>query len=141
MRAGGNQSPTLDSRLDTVGGVASFLCAVHCAVLPFVVTLLPLWGLSFLAGETAEWGLLLLAATLGVGSLGLGYRQHRSIRTLALLVGAVGLLVAGRLVEQSSGGSASALFGVLGGLTLMSAHWLNYRLCRSCRKCRIEHSS
>ena len=31
---------------DRVGATASFLCAIHCALLPFVLTLLPLLGLG-----------------------------------------------------------------------------------------------
>lgn len=135
------KNPAILANMDTVGAVTSLLCAVHCAVLPFVVTLLPLWGLSFLAGARVEWGLLLLASGIGVVSLGSGYRRHRSIRTLALLVGALALLFLGRFGEHLQWSLRPALLGVAGGLVLMTAHWLNYRLCRSCETCRQHHEA
>lgn len=39
---------------DRVGATASLLCAVHCAVLPFVLAVLPALSLSFLADHRFE---------------------------------------------------------------------------------------
>jgi hypothetical protein len=123
------------ARLDTLGASASLLCAIHCAVLPFVLTLLPVLGLSFLVGETVEWILVGLAVGLAALSLLLGFRRHRSLRVLALLSGAVVLLVAGRWVELTEGTGSGAWLMVAGGLTLVTAHGINYVLCRRCRRC------
>ncbi|MEO7072934.1 MAG: MerC domain-containing protein, partial [Rhodanobacter sp.] len=50
---------------DRVGATASFLCAVHCAALPFVLALLPFVGLGFLADHRFERGFVLFACVLG----------------------------------------------------------------------------
>ncbi|RYX85235.1 MerC domain-containing protein [bacterium] len=133
-----NDEKTVD-KLDRAGATASFLCAIHCALMPFIVTILPLLGLSFLASEPVEWGLLGLSATLGTLSLCAGFREHRSRRVFALLGIALALLVAGRIFHDHQFGAWGPVLMVLGGFTMMGAHMLNQVLCRSCRKCS-DHS-
>ncbi len=123
------------SRLDRAGATASFLCAIHCALMPLVVALLPLLGLSFLASEPVEWALLAASATLGSWSLCLGFRQHRSRRVFMVLAVALALLLAGRMFHEHHFGAWGPILMVLGGLTMMSAHLLNHRLCHACKKC------
>ena len=136
------------NKLDRAGAMASFLCAIHCAVMPLVVTLLPLLGLSFLASEPVEWGLLAAAAVLGSWSLCLGFRQHRSRLVFMVLGVALALLVAGRIFHQPHLGGHplhehhygvwGPVLMVLGGLTMMSAHLLNHWLCHTCKKCGAD---
>jgi hypothetical protein len=125
--------------LDRAGATASFLCAIHCAIMPFVVTMLPLLGLSFLASEPVEWALLLTSATLGTLSLCAGFREHGSRRVFGVLGIAIALLVAGRIFHEQHLGIWGPVFMVFGGFTMMGAHMLNQVLCRSCRKCS-DHS-
>ena len=123
------------NKLDKAGAMASFLCAIHCAVMPLVITLLPLLGLGFLASEPVEWALLAASATLGSLSLCLGFRQHRSRRAFMVLGIALALLVAGRIFHENHFGIWGPVLMVLGGLTMMSAHLLNHRLCHACTRC------
>lgn len=122
-------------KLDRAGATASFLCAVHCAIMPFIVTMLPLLGLSFLASEPVEWTLLLSSATLGTLSLCAGFRKHKSRRVFGILGMALALLVAGRIFHEHHVGVWGPVFMVMGGFSMMGAHLLNHSLCRSCRKC------
>ena len=128
--------------LDRAGATASLACALHCALMPLVVTLLPLVGLAFLADQRIEWALVGLSAVLGVISLCLGYREHRSRRALALLGTGLALLAVGRIAEgymqQTPWG---VLLVVLGGLTVAGAHLLNRRLCATCRTCTLHEPS
>lgn len=139
VRAASKPLVPVGERLDKAGATASFLCAVHCAVMPFVLTLLPLLGLGFLSSEPVEWALLAASATLGTSSLCLGFREHGKRRVFAVLGLALSLLVAGRIVHEHHLGWWGPVLMVLGGFTMMSAHLINHRLCRSCRVCR-EHS-
>jgi hypothetical protein len=130
-------------QLDKAGVTASFLCAIHCAIMPFLVTVLPLVGLSFLASEPVEWGLLAASGTLGTLSLCAGFREHKRRRVFAVLGVALALLVAGRIFhhhyhDHSHGHLHvhslelwSVVFMVLGGFTMMGAHIFNRMLCRS----------
>jgi hypothetical protein len=124
--------------LDKVGATASLLCAIHCALMPLVITLLPLVGLSFLADSRVEWALIALSATLGVTSLCLGYREHRSRRALGVLGAGLGLLALGRIMEQYSTTPWGVPIVVLGGVTIAGAHLLNRLLCQSCRRCHTH---
>ena len=126
------------SKLDRAGATASFLCAIHCAIMPLIITFLPLLGLSFLASEPVEWGLLLASATLGSWSLCLGFRQHRSRRVFMVLGMALAFLVAGRVFDEHNFGVWAPILMVLGGFTMMSAHLLNHRLCHACNACDAE---
>ena len=123
------------NKLDRAGATASFLCAVHCALMPLVVALLPLLGLSFLASEPVEWALLAASATLGSLSLCLGFRKHRKRRVFMVLALALALLVAGRIFHEHHFGAWGPILMVLGGFSMMGAHLLNHHLCRSCTSC------
>ena len=120
---------------DNLGTAASLTCAVHCALMPFVVTLLPLAGMGFLAHESTEWTLLALSATLGIGSLCWGYRTHKSRRALSVLASGLLLLVIGRLLEERGSEWFGMLLVVSGGISVAAAHWVNKRLCRACHVC------
>ena len=114
--------------LDKAGATASLACAVHCALMPLVITLLPLVGLGFLADERMEWALLGLSALLGSSSLALGYREHRKRQALLILSLGLTALVTGRLLEESHFETAGVIGVVLGGCTVAAAHFLNRHL-------------
>lgn len=80
---------------DRVGATASFLCAIHCAALPFVLAILPLLGLSFLADHTFERGFVLFASSLALFALVNGYRRHHRSLPLRLALPGLTLLVMG----------------------------------------------
>lgn len=130
-------SPRVD-RLDKTGAFASLLCAIHCALMPLLITLLPLLGLGFLASEPVEWALVSTSAVLGVSSLRLGYREHGKRRALATLAVGLTLLVLGRVTEARGWGAWGVPVLVLGGCTVAFSHVFNGRLCRSCRSCSSD---
>lgn len=115
---------------DRVGATASFLCAVHCALLPFVLALLPLLGLGFLAGHTFERVFVLCAATLASVALVMGYRRHRRRGPLLLAVPGLCLLVAGVCVDLDKALLAHAIMVTTGGTLLACAHLVNLRFSR-----------
>ena len=112
---------------DRVGATASFLCAIHCAVLPFVLALLPFMGLEFLADHRFERGFVMFACALALFALIRGYRRHQG--PLALMLAAPGLLLLLLGVTYAEGYSI-ILHSVLvtcGGLLVASAHFVNLR--------------
>ena len=115
---------------DRIGAVASFLCAIHCAALPFVLALLPLLGLTFLAGHAFERGFALFASVLALVSLVRGYRRHRHPLPLSLALPGLTLLLLGvTFAETYSIGLHSTLVAC-GGLLVACAHFVNLRLDR-----------
>lgn len=111
--------------VDRVGATASFLCAVHCALLPFVLALLPLIGLEFLAGHTFERIFVACAALLATGSIAMGYRRHRRPHALFLMLPGIALLVFGVAVNIDVHVALHTLAVVCGGVLVASAHVTN----------------
>ena len=115
---------------DRLGATASFLCAIHCAALPFVIALLPLIGLSFLADHRFEAGFVGFACVLASFALVSGYRRHR--RRLPLMLAAPGLLLLILGVTFLHGGSllAHSILVTCGGFLVAAAHFVNLRVDR-----------
>src|SRR5215467_7981812 len=83
---------------DRVGATASFLCALHCAALPFVFAVLPALGLGFLANHSFERWFIAFATLLALTMLIRGYRRHRTPHALGLLLPSLVLLWLGGYV-------------------------------------------
>ena len=114
--------------VDNAGAFLSMACAVHCLAMPLVVTMLPLVGLGFLAGEPAEYALI-GAVLLAAGSVVSGVRHHRKWRAFPTLVLAAGIIVTGFMAAE---GSFEVILHVTGGVLLATTHLLNRHLCRTC---------
>jgi len=113
---------------DRFGATASFLCAVHCALLPFVVAVLPTLGLGFLADHEYEEMFVVFACLLAGTTIVLGVRRHGDRRALALVVPGIGLLLAGVAVEFDKLPIIHATLVCFGGTLLALAHVVNLRL-------------
>jgi hypothetical protein len=113
---------------DRFGATASFLCAIHCALLPFVIAVLPALGLAFLADHAIERGFVIFACALASVMLLLGYRRHRRPNALFLLLPAMALLLAGVIVDFESSAVTHAWLVSTGGSLLAIAHLVNLRL-------------
>ncbi|TAN08152.1 MAG: MerC domain-containing protein [Rhodanobacteraceae bacterium] len=111
--------------VDRVGATASLLCAVHCVLLPFVLALLPLIGLEFLAGHTFERVFVTCAALLAGGSILAGYRRHRRPQALFLMVPGIALLVFGIAIDLDANVLVHTVSVVTGGVLVASAHITN----------------
>ena len=62
--------------LDRIGITATSLCALHCILLPILLPILPLMGLSFLADHTWEHIFLMMTAVLGTVALFSGFKRY-----------------------------------------------------------------
>lgn len=114
---------------DRLGAGASFLCAVHCAALPFVLALLPALGLGFLADHGFERGFIVCASALASATLIRGYHCHRISRPLLfLLPGLVLLWVGGFLLDPHASLAFHSTLVALGGSCIALAHLTNLRL-------------
>jgi MerC mercury resistance protein len=114
---------------DRLGAVASFLCALHCAALPFVFALLPALGLGFLADHGFERGFIICASLLALATLIYGYRRHHARRAFFFLLPGLSLLWIGGFVFDLHGGVGwHSLMVALGGSGVALAHLTNLRL-------------
>ena len=130
--------PTL-SRLDMVGALLSFGCAVHCIAMPLLVVVLPFVGWQTFGTDVAEshahqsfdrW-MFITTITIASVSLLLGARAHRDPRPLGLLLlGVTCFALGGFHVHDIQDG----IFVGIGGFLLAGAHLLNRKLHRACSK-------
>lgn len=125
-----------DGALDRLGGFTSIACAIHCALAPIILPLLPL-----AAGAWFEDGLetVFFIATLAIGTTSLAYSYravHGDWRAAILFASGCGMLVAVR-VAQAEG--VAEVAGVAAGAGMVAAaHLLNIRLSRSNRRAAID---
>lgn len=116
------------SALDRAAICASAVCLVQCLVLPVLLVISPLVSLGFFGSELFHLLLLGLILPLSLIAFTLGYRRHRN--SLMLVPGLTGLAVitAAALLEGGLlGPLAAALLTSLGGLLLITGHWMNLR--------------
>lgn len=129
---------------DRLGALASFLCALHCAALPFVLALLPALGLGFLADHGFERGFIVCASLLALLTLLHGYRRHHVRRAFALLLPALALLWIGGFGFDLHGALGwHSLLVALGGSGVALAHLTNLRLVHGHEQgecCTGEHA-
>jgi cytochrome bd-type quinol oxidase subunit 2 len=141
--------------LDKAGAIASFACAIHCAIMPMIITLLPLVGLSIFASEPVEWILFAISAVLGSCSICWGYKSHRSRKVLAILACGLAFLSVGRIMHSHHTVAAESdvysaknnpqtvpsmytVFLVLGGVCVAASHVVNRRMCNQCKVCAAK---
>ncbi len=112
---------------DRVGATASFLCAIHCALLPFVLALLPFIGLEFLADHRFERGFVFFACVLALFALVRGFRRHQRPLPLMLAIPGLALLLLGVTYAENYSIILHSVLVTCGGLLLASAHFVNLR--------------
>ena len=121
------QNPALGVA-DRVGVAASVLCAVHCALLPLVLAVLPALGLKFGGWIDFDQAFVVFASVLGATTLTLGYRRHRAFHAWALLVPGLVLVGLASFTSLHNHTSTHLVMMVVGGTMLAAAHALNLRL-------------
>ena len=122
-------NPRLHALLDRLGATGSLLCAIHCALLPVLIALLPSLGISAALAPSLEVGFVLFATLFGLAVLVSSYRRHRAVRALGLLIPGLLVLWVGILyapLHHSVVPHAVAM--TFGGTLVGLAHLANLRL-------------
>lgn len=119
------------SNLDLMGMVTSIACAIHCAILPLIITSLPVFGINIINNSLFEWMMIGIAFTVGCLALTHGFRRHHKDRKPLLLftAGCIFLVVKQVFYKYEFLFLAPAVFLIL------YAHVLNFRYCAQSRAC------
>lgn len=113
---------------DFLGVGASVICAIHCAVWPLLLMLLPIAGNSLHEHEYLEYALLSFSFLVGIWSLGRGYLlKHKRAASLLLFIISFCILVFAHLYMDSI---AELLIIFLAAVGIIIAHLLNLRWCK-----------
>jgi phosphoglycerol transferase MdoB-like AlkP superfamily enzyme len=121
--------------LDRIGITAASICALHCILLPVLLPALPLLGLSFLSDHRWEHIFLIITAIIGSAALLSGFkRYHRRLYPFYLLI--LGIVIYWQKHDFSE--KVQPFIIVVGTLLIAGAHFINIKLCNSCKSCN-EH--
>jgi len=110
---------------DLMGIITSIACAIHCAVLPLVLTSLPLFGINIIRNSSFEWMMIAIAFMVGCYALSHGYRRHhKNWRPLMVFTLGFTFLVLKQFFYKDE-----FLFLAPAVCLILSAHFLNFRYC------------
>src|SRR5687767_10198693 len=108
---------------DALGITTSLACAIHCAVLPMVLSTLPVFGISIIHYTAFEYVMIYLALFIGSYSFWHVYRKHHhSFVPLIIFCFGILLLFAKQILHAYQ-------FWLLPFAIcfIISAHLINYR--------------
>lgn len=119
---------------DALGIAASVACAIHCAVLPLIMSSLPILGINIINNFWFELFMIVLALGIGLHSLTHGFKKHHH-RLLPIIIFVVGisLLIIKQVLHQYQ-----LWFLIPAVVLIVSAHYINYRQCRIADHCHAE---
>jgi hypothetical protein len=119
---------------DALGIATSIACAIHCALLPLLMSSLPLFGVNIIHNIFFEWGMIALAFAVGSYSLFHGYLKYHHSLTPVFIFSAGFLFL---LLKQFFHQYENWLL-IPAVILIISAHYYNYRLCHR-TKCASPH--
>jgi uncharacterized membrane protein YoaK (UPF0700 family) len=111
---------------DWMGIATSVACAIHCALLPLVLTSLPILGVNIIENKAFEFFMIFLAFAVGSFALYHGFRKHhRQKFPLYLFAAGMVLLLFKQIWHEFQ-------YWILpfAVIFIVSAHVQNLRLCR-----------
>jgi len=112
---------------DAIGITTSTACAIHCAVLPLLISSLPVFGVNIINNNAFEYFMIALAFLIGSTALLHGYRKHhQNYKPVLLFAGGIILLMAKQIWHEYQ-----LWFLPLAVSFIVIAHIYNFRLCRS----------
>jgi hypothetical protein len=119
---------------DALGVTASVACAIHCAVLPLILSSFPIFGVEIIDNAFFEYFMIGLAFAIGIYALSHGRnKHHHSWLPMGIFAGGIACLIAKQVWHQWQ------LWFLLPAVVLIvAAHYINYRLCRSANHCHVE---
>jgi len=119
---------------DALGIAASLACAIHCAILPLILTSMPILGVNIINNIPFEYGMICLAFAIGAYSLSHGYRKHHH-RFFPLFIFSFGICL---LFFKQFWHENQLWFLIPAVFAIIGAHGLNYLYCKRARHCHAE---
>ncbi len=117
-------------RLDQVGLSLSFLCALHCALTPFILFIFPLFAQSYLQSQWVHILLGVFVIPVAILAMWAGFRHHRRKIVFALVFPGLALISALSFgAAQFLTPLTESVLMILASAILISAHLLNRKFC------------
>jgi hypothetical protein len=128
----------LTNLFEKLGSSASFICAIHCTLMPIFMTFFPLLGISMFADENLELILLLVSGFSGILTMCFGYKRHKSIKASMYFYVGFGLVALIHTLHEHLNKSNYVfnLLLIIGSILIIYAYKINKGLCESCKLCK-----
>lgn len=109
--------------IDFLGIAASLLCAIHCAFLPFLLSIAYLSGLHFLANPWIEYSVIALSLAMVLLSLLPAYKKHHhNIYPIFIVFAGFTLILFGQLSAENY----EIIFTASGAILVAISHGFNW---------------
>lgn len=130
-----NKRSIFNINLDSIGFSASFICAIHCATLPMLLTLVSASNLGFLANHSFEIFMIILSVIIGLISLVPSYKNHKKILPIAFLLTGFFMIFSGHFIVSED---FESIVTPIGAFTVAYSHLLNWKLTeKDCNQCSV----
>ena len=114
--------------LDRAGILTSMLCAVHCMIVPMLISISAFSSWAFLNDERIENVVLLLSAIIALWSLLPSYlKVHRKVTPVVILLSGFLLIGLSRFMVNVN----ESVLASSGAALVASAHFFNYHFCKN----------
>jgi hypothetical protein len=121
--------PSID--YDRLGSIASTICAIHCAISGFALSLVSALGIGFIASEGAELLFILVTLVFGVFAIRSGFRKHGKYWPIGLFLGGALLIASSHLLfSHQHVLPMSRIVSIAGAICLIAFHVVNHRLAK-----------
>lgn len=121
----------IGAHIDFFGFLNSFLCAIHCAIFPLLISLGLLESLFWIEHFWLEMTFLFLSIFFASLSLIKSFKVHRRLEALFMVLLGLSCLFVGLNLEH---GIFQTTMMTLGGVIIASAHIVNYFFNKSSLK-------
>lgn len=109
---------------DRIGIGLSGICAIHCLLVPVLVSLIPLWP-AF--GEFHEFTHLFFFLAIAPAVI-LSIKNRKKLKSISgYLFTGLGIILLAWLFNETLGDYGEAGVTLIGSLLLIRGHWLNYK--------------
>lgn len=119
---------------DALGISVAVLCAIHCAFLPLIITVFPLFFGKIFENELFEFAMILCSFLIGFYQFYRGIKKHKHF-TLPVYIFIVGFLI---LTFKFFSSSNELKFILPGAFLIILAHTINFIYCQ--KKDKPHHS-
>ena len=112
--------------LDKIGISLSFICLIHCLILPIVVGIFPVLISFNIVNESFHSMLIWFVAPTATVSLIIGCMKHRYFEIMIIAFLGIIFLLFGIVLHDI----LEKIVTIFGGILLSTSHYLNYKLCK-----------
>lgn len=119
---------------DAFGISTSIICAIHCAILPLILTSLPLFGINIIENQKFELFMIGLAFAVGLYSLFHGWSKHHH-RLIPIIIFSLGMIC---LLAKQVWHDYHLLLLFPALVLIVGAHYYNYKLCKKAKHCHAS---